>query len=108
MGVAAADAADPGGGDSLVPALPLHLAEWTEASPTPHSPWKQKAASTTALVPVEGGEHGGGELILPALPPLLSDRTESPSEHPSPSRLKAAADVGEQNGILSDRIEDLP
>ena len=66
MGMAAAEAGDPGGGEHLVPALPPHLVDLEGASPIPHSPASgRKAPSTAALVPVDGA----GEELIPAMPP---------------------------------------
>ncbi|KAI5009560.1 hypothetical protein ZWY2020_011697 [Hordeum vulgare] len=103
MGMAAADAGDPGGEEHLLPAVPPLLGDSTVPPQFRHSPCGRKAASMEALVPVEGGEHGGSEDLIPAFLSLPSDRTEASPKPPSPRRLKAisiaAADRLQLGGI---------
>ena len=102
MGLAAADAGDPSGGEHMVPALHPHLTDRAEAPPhPPHplSPWK-KPASMAAVILVEGDEDGV-EHLIPAVPPLLSCQTEHAPNPLSPCRQKAsleAADGDQHDG----------
>ncbi|KAI4995505.1 hypothetical protein ZWY2020_035408 [Hordeum vulgare] len=103
MGMAAADAGDPGGEEHLLPTVPPLLGDNAVPPQLRHSPCRRKAASMEALVSVEGGEHGGSEDLIPAFLSLPSDRMEASPKPPSPRRLKAinmaAADRLQLGGI---------